>query len=185
MPPLSPDIASSSGDSPSALNALARWLLRNVQWLKRQLRHRGRSEQEVEDLIGEAIVRVANHCAQHEVHDSAGMLVRTVTRLSINDRRDRARHPYEADSLEALDRVIPFVDRSPSAEDLVETEQNWALIARVLETVDERARESFLLNRVDGMKYREIAQLFGVSVSTVEKDVAWVMSLLIEAANPP
>src|SRR5678809_832573 len=96
--------------SSSALDPLATWVTRNLRWLKRQLRRRDRSEQDVDDLISEAILRVAESCERHEVRDTAGLLVRTVTRLSMNDCRDRARHPYEPESIETLEGVLPLID---------------------------------------------------------------------------
>jgi RNA polymerase sigma-70 factor (ECF subfamily) len=183
MPPSTRSLALPDGEPSSPLHALAGWVADNLQWLKGQLRRRDRSEQDVDDLIQEAILRVAQSCERHEVHDVAGMLVCTVTRLSMNECRDRARRPIEPESIEALDRVRPIIDASPSAEALIEAEENWALVKKVLDTVDERTRKAFLLNRLQGLKYRDIAQQLGISVSTVEKDITWVMGLLIDAAQ--
>jgi RNA polymerase sigma-70 factor (ECF subfamily) len=165
------------------LESLAAWSARNLKWLRRQVQRRDRNEQDVDDLIQEAILRVAESCERHEVHDPAGVLVRTLSRLSINDCRDRARHPRVAEDIEALDSFSPVVDPSPLPEDVIQAEQNWALIARVIEPLDARTRQVFMLNRIHGMKYRDIARQMKVSASTVEKDIALVMALLIEAAQ--
>lgn len=162
---------------------LGAWALRNVAWLRRQVRRSDRNEQDVDDLIQEAILRVAESCERHEVREPAGALVRTLTRLSINDCRDRARHPYLPETIETLETFLPFVDPAPTPDALLETEQSWALIAKVLDTLDGRVRTAFMLNRLHGMKYGDIARQLKVSVSTVEKDVALVMALLIEAAQ--
>lgn len=169
--------------SRSVLEGLATWSARNLKWLRKQVTRRDRSAQDVDDLIQEAILRVAESCERHEVRDAAGMLVRTLTRLSINECRDRARHPYVPDDIAILDSLSPLLDTSPLPEELIQAEQNWALIARVIEPLDVRMRTSFMLNRIDGMKYRDIARYLRVSASTVEKDIALVMALLIEAAQ--
>ncbi|KMS64665.1 hypothetical protein BVRB_017930 [Beta vulgaris subsp. vulgaris] len=171
--------------SRSTLENLAAWSARNLSWLRRQVTRRDRSAQDVEDLIQEAILRVTESCERHEIRDAAGVMVRTLTRLSINDCRDRARHPYVSEDIETLEGFAPLVDPTPLPEELLQTEQNWALIARVMEPLDPRTRTVFMLNRIHGMKYRDIAGQLKVSVSTVEKDVALVMALLIEAAQRP
>mgnify|MGYP001809968525 CR=1 FL=1 len=40
-----------------------------------------------------------------------------------------------------------------------------------LRSLPERTQRAFLLNRLDGLTYAEIARTLGVSVSTVEKDI--------------
>lgn len=167
------------------LESLASWTARNVKWLRKQVQRRDRSEQDVDDLIQEAILKVAESCERHEVRDAAAVLVRTLTRLSINDCRDRARHPYVSEDIETLDGYAPLADPSPLPEDVIQTEQSWAVIARVIEPLDTRTRTAFMLNRIHGMKYRDIARQLQVSSSTVEKDIALVMALLIEAAQHP
>jgi RNA polymerase sigma-70 factor (family 1) len=42
-------------------------------------------------------------------------------------------------------------------------------LKRTLEALPEELREVFLLNRIDGKKYREIAEMLDISVKTVEK----------------
>lgn len=171
--------------SRSTLESLAVWSVRNLKWLRKQVKRRDRSEQDVDDLIQEAILRVAESCERHELRDAAGVLVRTLSRLSINDCRDRARHPYVAEDIEALEEegFALFVDPSLLPEDVLQAEQSWDLIARVMEPLDARTRKAFMLNRIHGMKYRDIARQLKVSASTVEKDIALVMALLIEAAQ--
>ena len=171
--------------SRSTLESLAAWSARNLKWLRKQVTRRDRSEQDVDDLIQEAMLRVAESCERHELRDAAGVLVRTLARLSINDVRDRARHPHLPDDVEALEEkgFAFFVDPSPLPEEVLQAEQSWSLIARVIEPLDARARRAFMLNRIHGIKYRDIARQLQVSTSTVEKDIALVMALLIEAAH--
>jgi RNA polymerase sigma factor (sigma-70 family) len=159
------------------------WLQGNLRWLRPQLKRRDRSEQDVEDLIQEAILRVAESCERHEVRDPASLFVRTVSRLSINASRDRERHAHARESVEELEHVLPLIDASPSAEELIASEERWHLIAEVLEGVDERSRRAFLLNRIHGQTYEQIARQLGISSSTGEKDVTWVMALLYDAAG--
>lgn len=183
MPSRARHIASLVNSSESPLESLMSWLGQNLPWLRHQLRRRDRSEDDVDDLIQEAILRVAESCKRHEIRDSASVFVRTVSRLSMNDTRDRARHPVANESIEALEHMLPLIDARPPADEVLEGEQRWQLIFEVLEGVDERTRLAFLANRIDGLKYEDIARELGVSVSTVEKDVTWVMALLYDMAQ--
>lgn len=51
-------------------------------------------------------------------------------------------------------------------------------LSRALETIPELYKEAFLLNRFEGLKYREIAQKLNVSERTVEVRVSKTLDLL-------
>jgi len=169
----------------SPVQALARWLSDtvNLNWLKRQIRRRDRSREDVDDLIHDAVLRVAEFCERGEARDPADVLVRTVARLSMNDVRDRSRHPYLSQPVEELDSVLPLIDAAPPPEELVAAEQRWQLVSETLETVSERMRQAFLLSRIHELTYSQIAQQLHVSERTIKEDITWVMALLIDAAH--
>jgi RNA polymerase sigma-70 factor (ECF subfamily) len=169
----------------SSFDALTRWLGNavNLNWLKSQLRRRGRSPDDVDDLIQEAILRVTESCERGEARDPAAVLVRTVSRLSINDCRDRGRHPYVDTPIEELDSFLPLIDAAPMAEELIAAEQRWSIIAETLETVSPRMREAFLLSRLYEMTYSQIARRLKVSERTIKEDITKVMAVLIDAAH--
>jgi RNA polymerase sigma factor (sigma-70 family) len=48
-----------------------------------------------------------------------------------------------------------------------------------LESLGPRTREIFLLHRLDGLKYREIAAQLGITVSAVEKHIAKATLFLV------
>jgi RNA polymerase sigma-70 factor (ECF subfamily) len=51
----------------------------------------------------------------------------------------------------------------------MEEKQFREKLERALDSLPENQRTTFLLNRVDGMKYAEIAEMEGVSVKAIEK----------------
>jgi RNA polymerase sigma factor (sigma-70 family) len=159
-----------------AMDRLTAWLTGNVNWLKNQLTRRGRSREEAEDLIQEGIVRVYEYRAKGgQVHEPEAVLVRTVARLSMNERRDGHRHLYVKRPLDDLQLVDPHShpDRT------LDSEQRLQHIMRALESVSERTREVFFLHRLAGLDHTEIARRYGISVSAVEKHVARAMAVLI------
>jgi len=48
----------------------------------------------------------------------------------------------------------------------------------LLDTLDKRSKEMFLLHRVEGLKYAEVAEIYGISVSAVEKHIMKCLALL-------
>ncbi len=47
-----------------------------------------------------------------------------------------------------------------------------AIIRRALDTLPERCREIFIKSRIEGLKYKEISEALGISVNTVENQMA-------------
>lgn len=171
----------SPANDAAPLQSLARWVQKNTQWLAYQLRRRDRSRADIDDLIQEAILKTVKSCEQGGVHDPAAVLVRTVSRLSMNDCRDRGRHPNA--SFDEIETFSPFIDPSPLPDEVIAAEQIWSLVDEVLDEVDPRMREAFLLHRMDGLSYRQIARQLHVSPVTVQRDVTWVMALVMNAAR--
>ena len=54
------------------------------------------------------------------------------------------------------------------------------MVIDALEELDERSRDAFILHRLEGMKHAQIAELYGVSVSSVEKYIIKALALLTE-----
>jgi RNA polymerase sigma-70 factor (ECF subfamily) len=61
-----------------------------------------------------------------------------------------------------------------------DSRQSLTLVMSVLEELDERSRDAFILHRLEGMKHAQIAELMGVSVSSVEKYIIKALSLLMK-----
>ena len=69
---------------------------------------------------------------------------------------------------------------SESPEFLLEMKEfDWRL-QHAISNLPEQCRTYFLLNRIDDMKYKEIADSFGVSVKAVEKQISKALKILRE-----
>ncbi len=158
------------------MDRLSTWLATNVNWLKNQLTRRGRVLEDAEDLIQEGIVRVYEYRAKGgQVYEPEAVLVRTVARLSMNQRRDGHAELY---AKRPFDDLI-LVDPRPRPDETVDAQQRLDRIMRVLTQVPERTREVFFLHRLAGASHEEISKQLGVSVSAVEKHVARAMAALV------
>lgn len=63
-------------------------------------------------------------------------------------------------------------------EYLIEMQEFDQKLQAVLAKIPEGAREVFLMNRIDGLKYREIAEMLGLSMKAVEKRMSRALSIL-------
>lgn len=145
--------------------------------LKKLLLSRGRTRDDAEDLIQDAFLRMQAYCSRgRKVLKPEAFLVRTVLRLDSNAHRYARRHPHIEQALEDL--VI--LDTSPGPEDILQGEQCLRRMRERLDRVDRRLREVFFMHRLDGLSRSEIAARFGVSVSTVEKQIASALAILME-----
>lgn len=62
----------------------------------------------------------------------------------------------------------------------LEYEEVYVLYLNALSTMGEKQREVFLMNRIEEMTYREIAERLGLSVKAVEKRMSQAIGLLRE-----
>lgn len=71
-----------------------------------------------------------------------------------------------------------FTNESP--EFLLEEKEYHIRLKKALEELSEDQRVTFLLNRVEGKKHQEIAEMLGISRKTVEKRIYTALSILRE-----
>jgi RNA polymerase sigma factor (sigma-70 family) len=135
--------------------------------VKAALRRRGRSEQDADDLVQEAFVRLACYERKQPVEKPEAFLMRTALNLSVDAYRTRASRGEEV----LLDDVV-LVDTAPRAEDVLLSRERLARLSECVARLNDKTRAIFLAHRVDGLSYREIGRLHGLSISSVEKHVA-------------
>lgn len=136
-----------------------------------RLRHQiaritGRSD--AEDLLHEALVRTLDRGTE-TVRNVEAFLVQSARNQACDDAR-RARHPASPRALDAA--AFQVGDPHPLPDEHAEMRQRLARVRSGVERLPARTREIFLMHRLDGLKYREIAAALGISQSAVEKHIA-------------
>src|SRR4051812_22135305 len=101
------------------MDRLTTWVTTNLRWLKGQLAQRGRTREEAEDLIQEAYLRVFEYCEKGRAREPEKVLVRAVMNLSMNEERNRQRHPQSRERPEDLG----LIDPTPPPDEVVAAEQ--------------------------------------------------------------
>jgi len=133
------------------------------------------SRQDAEDLTQEVFLRIL----RREEEPSGEYAELFIFKVAANLLRDRAR---QAGARRRNDHVsLDPLDPPPGDRGLIEdlgpervllSQEALAAALRALDQLGERTRDIFVLYRLEKMKQREIAALYGLSVSSVEKYVA-------------
>jgi RNA polymerase sigma factor (sigma-70 family) len=139
------------------------------------------SRSEAEDLTQQVFVRLLNHPDKNNGQTIEGYVFTIAANLLRDRAKSRAPHHRQAHSLD------PLEDKDAFAANLVEDRNlERVLVGRqtvqdVLEALAElgkRTRDIFILARLENVQHREIAALYGISVSAVEKKMMTAMAHL-------
>jgi RNA polymerase sigma factor (sigma-70 family) len=139
------------------------------QRLLRRLSRVARDRDQAEDLLQSAFLRLAEYSRHNVVENEAGSLVRAATNIAVDEAR-RARTRSERGG--AMDQLLNISDERPLQDEVLLARERLSRVREAMLRLPERTREVFLLHRFAGLKYRDIAARFGITVSAVEKHVA-------------
>lgn len=137
--------------------------LRTAPRLRNFLYYRCGDADQAADLVQESFLRLWKNCGKVLPAKAAAWLFRVGENLFFKQvERAKVAKKYEWQH-EGLSSNVP------SPEHQLEEAEFQKQLEKVLGDLPEGAREVFLLNRIDGLKYREIAELLGISQKAVEK----------------
>jgi RNA polymerase sigma-70 factor (ECF subfamily) len=131
------------------------------------LRRRGVAEQDAEDLVQAAFLKVERYEQKHAIHSQEAMLVTTAVNLSIDEARRQQRSPFAQ-----TNNVFAIADAGPDPEQVLQSQRRLKRAAEGIEQLPERTRRILLRRRLDGVSYAVIANEEGMSIPAVEKQVA-------------
>ena len=144
--------------------------------LRRLLHSRGNARDDADDLIQEAFVRLHLYCREHQVEHREAFLVRTVLNLASDWHRHRAQVQSTAETL----KTLHLADAIPSAVDVLAAQERLLRMKVGLDRLSPRRREVFVLNRIEGYSFPQIAERLGITLSAVEKHAAKALLLMAE-----
>ncbi|UMR32000.1 sigma-70 family RNA polymerase sigma factor [Massilia sp. MB5] len=149
-------------------------------WLRNWLRAKLGNAWDAADLAHDTYVRILQAGTRPAAEDSRRYLVQVANGLMIDLFRRRR---IEAAYLEALS-VLPEA-QAPSEESRALAVEALLELDRLLHKLPAKARQAFLLCKLDGLSYRDIAAQLGVSVSSVEKYIAAALQACCLALYQP
>lgn len=146
------------------------------------LRRKGRSREDAEDLIQEAMLRLHLYGRNAPVANEEAFLRHAAHNLSIDQhRRDRLDLRREV-SIEDVDAQSPLIAPEAAPEDTVEAQQRLDHIRALLDAVSLRTREIYFAHRA-GYSYAEIADQMDISHITIKRHIARALLTIMEHGN--
>jgi RNA polymerase sigma factor (sigma-70 family) len=136
--------------------------------LKRFFRSYRLNTADVEDLTQDVFVRLADPSGHTDLLKPEAFVF-TLARNLVRDRARRLHTKAQAKSIDMDD--IDLSCARPTPDQCLELAQLLQHVEEVLASLKPRAREAFVLHRVHGDSYAEIAVLMDISVSMVEKHI--------------
>jgi RNA polymerase sigma factor (sigma-70 family) len=129
---------------------------------------------EAEDLTQEVFVRLAGMDARQMESAEAYIFRMAVNLLRDRSRREKVRFNYRAEALTADDAGVDLLDPLR----VVAGRESLVDLAAALRELPERTRDIFILYRLEHVDKRDIAQGFGISLSTLERHLTRAMAYL-------
>ena len=117
-----------------------------------------------EDKVQEAFITLWNKCRETSVEKARSFLFTIVNNLTLNEIKHQK-------------VVLKYQERRPreytneNPEFLLEENEYLQKYQKALAKLPEGQRTAFLLNRVEGKRHKEIAEILGISRKAVEKRI--------------
>lgn len=149
--------------------------------LMRRITTMVRSRDTAADLVQETYLRLVRLIDTQSVEQPRALLHRIATNVAIDHLRSNKNGTNRA---EPLDAALELPCLVPSQERELIGKERLRRFLGVIEELPPRTKEAFLLYRVYGYSYREIAARMGISVSGVDKHIRRAIEQTCTAIQP-
>ncbi|MFI8606502.1 RNA polymerase sigma factor [Cellulophaga baltica] len=130
------------------------------------------NEEKAYDVVQEAFIKLWENCKKVAPEKAKSFVYTVANNLYLNVlKAEKVRFKHAKETLDVTHE---------SPEFLLEEKQFKLKLEQALSDLPENQRSTFLLNRIDGKKYKEIAELEGVSVKAIEKRMHLALKSLRE-----
>ncbi len=134
--------------------------------LRNYLYYKFGNEEQAEDVTQEAFIKLWENCANVPPEKAKSFVYTVANNTSLN---------HIAHQKVVLEYAKKAPDRSmdhQAPDYILEEEQFKVKLQRAIQNLSEAQRTAFLMNRIDGKKYHEIADELDISVKAVEKRIS-------------
>ncbi|WP_272023860.1 RNA polymerase sigma factor [Olleya namhaensis] len=124
------------------------------------------------DLVQDAFSKIWQNCSKIELAKAKTYLFTSINNMFLNTiKHNKVVMDYA--------KAAPYIDTdNQSPEYLLEEEEFKTKLLNAIALLTDGQREVFLLNRIEGKKYREIAELLNISQKAVEKRMSGALKTL-------
>lgn len=137
----------------------------HAKTLRNYLFYKFGNEEQAEDVTQEAFIKLWENCANVPPEKAKSFLYTVANNTSLNH------IAHQKVVLDYSKKVPASVYDTQSPEFIMEEEQFKVKLQNAIGGLSEAQRSAFLLHRIDGKKYHEIADILGISVKAVEKRI--------------
>lgn len=128
-------------------------------------------EEEANDLVQEAFIKLWNHCESVPKEKARSFLYTVINNAFLNKvAHKKVVLKYQMQQTRSVNKESPHF--------LLEEKEYLDKLTKAIDKLSEGQRIAFLLNRVEGKKYREIAEILEISVKAVEKRMSLALMAL-------
>ncbi|MGJ4728086.1 RNA polymerase sigma factor [Luteimonas sp. SDU101] len=177
----------SNGNQPAWINpsttVASMWNGRFEEFLREEreallkfLRTRLPTDEDAQDAAQESLIRMIRY-RDSEPPES---WKRLLYRIAVNVCNDQYRHARSRYAIEHVtgDSLDAVAEDAPGHEERLVQRQALDAVVEVVLTLSPRCQEIFLLNRVHGMTYVQVAEACGISTKAVEKHMTKALAVL-------
>lgn len=164
----------SASPDPSSSVDQARWFDNEVRphetSLRSYLKGAFPAMRDVDDVVQESYLRICKAHAAHPIQCVRAFLFGIARRLAVDVIRKERRTTAHNVSLDfgAFDVREDKVDAAEAAS----TQQEIELLAEAMHALPARCREVMVLRKIERLSHREIAEKLGITIGTVEAQIA-------------
>lgn len=144
---------------------------RHAKDLHNFLHYKYGAENNPGDLVQEAFLKLWDNCHKVEEEKARSFLFTVANNKMLNELSKKQ-------TVLRYSQEKPKSQTSESPEYVMEEKEYMDKLQNALESLTEQQRVTFLLNRIEGKKHKEIAEMLGISRKAVEKRIYTALDIL-------
>lgn len=140
----------------------------------RFLNYYTRDYQIIEEVVQDVFVKLWEEHQGRDIHFIKTYLYNSARNRMLNYLRDKENHSI------LLEKWAKIELENRSVSDCVDKEAFFCLLQAAIETLPEKCREIFILCKEESLSYKEIAEIRGISIKTVENQMGIALKKIRE-----
>lgn len=157
--------------------AFANFFRSNVKTLRNYLLYKFGNEEQANDMAQEAFIKLWENCASVPFEKAKSYIYTIANNSTLNQ------IAHQKVVLNYSKNADPDKQHFENPEFIMEEQEFKDRLNNAIQNLTEGQRTAFLLNRIDGKKYAEIAEILGISVKAVEKRISGALVSLRKEIN--